>query len=162
MKANFKFVLTESLKKQCVDHNTDPKTFLPAKAEPSATGYDVKSAVTIDLVPGELFKIPLGIKSLCPRGWCLELHPRSSSFMKKDMVCLVGQIDQDFNHEIHLVGRYFGKTSIQIEFGERVGQLIPRKITEMETVEVSEEQYNIALKQRGSVRNGGIGSTGNK
>ena len=162
MKANFKFVLTDSLKTQSISNKTDPKTFLPTKAEPSATGYDCKSAISITLVPGELFEIPLGIKSLCPKGWCLELHPRSSSFMKKDMVCLVGQIDQDFNHEIHLVGRYFGKTPIQIEFGERVAQLIPRKLTEMETDEISEEQYNIALKQRGSVRNGGIGSTGNK
>ncbi|MCZ2224644.1 MAG: hypothetical protein LC122_13545 [Chitinophagales bacterium] len=147
-----------------IEKNTEVN-FLPKKAEPNATGYDVKAAESVIVQPGELVKIRLGFKVLCPEGWWLQLNPRSSTFMKKELVCLVGIIDQDFNHEVCLVGKYLPKYYFQaeplkIEFGERIGQVVPVKIQEMGINEIDESEYNAKFALRNAERNGGFGSSG--
>jgi len=155
---NYKFALREDLKTN--------KEFLPKQSEPDATGYDVRCAQTdgVVLTHGGIFKIPLGFRVYCPDGWWLELNPRSSTFLKRELITLVGIIDQSFPGEVHLVGKFLSNTQKfnKIEFGDLIGQLVPYKLQRMNIEESTNEELDLLIKNRNSKRTGGFGSTGVK
>ena len=88
----FKFALREDL--------TADKRFLPTRATPRSSGWDVRCAQEnrepLVIRPGQYVRIPLGFRILPPTGWWLELKPRSSTFAKKFLNSLYGTIDNDF------------------------------------------------------------------
>jgi dUTPase len=154
----FKFALKENISEE----------FLPTKAEPHATGWDVRAALmdTKELIirPGQYFKIPLGFRTFCPLGWWFELHPRSSSFTKKNMHNLVGIIDEHYPDEVLFAGQYIPDPNsinhdLIVKFADPIGQIIPIKRVEMKTELISNEEYNDLCKKRMAVRRGGFGST---
>lgn len=152
----FKFCLRNDLKSN--------KEFLPKQSEPNSTGYDVRCAEVngVILENNSMIKISLGFKALCPEGWWFELHPRSSTFFKRELITLVGIIDQDFPGEVCLVGKYFSKNTNQIKFGDLIGQIVPKKLQLMNVEEISDENYDFELKNRKAIRAGGFGSTGER
>jgi dUTPase len=165
----YRFALREGLK--------DEKIFLPRKGEPLATGWDVRAAFKfptgetdrepLKLRPGQFFKIPLGFRVFCPPGWWYSLHPRSSSFIKKSMHCLIGVIDETYPDELVFAGQYIPDVSslgndLVINFGDAIGQIIPVRRQEMVIEEISNETMEQMLVNRNAVRQGGIGSTDKK
>lgn len=155
-KPNFQFALKEGL------HNE----FLPTKAEPHATGWDVRAAEEIIIAPGEYFKIPLGFRAFPPEGWWFNLHPRSSSFAKKHMHNLIGIIDEHYSEEVLFAGQYIPSIknnadadNLVIKFGDAIGQIVPIRRVEMKVERISNEEYNDLCKKRIAVRQGGFGST---
>jgi dUTPase len=159
-KPTYKFALRDGL-----DDN-----FLPSKGEPHATGWDVRAAFhdKKDLVikPGEYFKIPLGFRSLPPEGWWYHLHPRSSSFTKKHVHCLIGTVDESWEGETLWAGQYqpdatLLTSDLVIKYGEAVAQIIPVRREEMNVMKVSNSELDQAFETRGYGRKtGGFGSTG--
>ncbi len=99
---NFKFALREDLKNN--------KEFLPTRAEPNATGWDVRAAfedrMTLVVEPFQYIKIPLGFRAFCPNGWWFELKPRSSSFTKKNIHALYGTVDETYEGMAIFAGQY--------------------------------------------------------
>lgn len=150
----FLFAVREDLKTSTTD-------FLPLKGEPHATGYDVKSSVDLVIKPGDFFKIPLGIRCMPPEGWWFELHPRSSSFVKKKIHGLIGIIDEHYPDELIFAGHYLpddGKP-LTIRFGDALGQIIPVERVEMDVEGISNEEFDRRCRERKAVRTGGFGST---
>lgn len=156
----FKFALREDLE--------GDNRFLPTKAEPLATGFDVKAAMydRKDLIikPFQMVKIPLGFRALCPKGWWYALHPRSSFFMKKYMHSLIGIIDEAFPLETCLVSQYFPNSNeitrdLVIKFGDPIAQIIPIRREEMSVTSISNKEIDEEYKNRGAIRTGGFGST---
>lgn len=98
----YKFALREDLK--------DNKEFLPTKAEPKATGWDVRAAMEdrkpLEIRPLEYVKIPLGIRGFCPEGYWYELKPRSSTFGKKSLHALYGTIDETYEGQLIFACQY--------------------------------------------------------
>ena len=143
--------------------------FLPKQAEPLSTGYDVRAAQhdrrTMVLYPGQYFKIPLGFRTYCPSGWWYQLHPRSSSFTKKHMHNLIGTVDESWEGETLFAGQFIAETlsretSLEIQFGEPIGQLIPCKRQLMVVEKISNEECDRLYQERDGVRKtGGFGST---
>lgn len=156
----FKFAVREDLRDSEID-------FLPTRAEPFSSGWDVRAAPTnrqpIIIEPGKFFKIPLGFRALPPKGWWFQLFPRSSSLTKKYMHNLIGIIDEHYSLEVLFAGQYCPEPSFQpvlnIPFGERIGQIIPVKRVEMQTINISNEEFDDLCRKRKSVRTGGFGST---
>ena len=173
----FKFALREDIK--------DEVQFLPSKAEPFATGYDVRAALhykkSLVIEPYEYVRIPLGFRSFCPDGWWYQLHPRSSSFAKKHLHSLIGIIDLSWEGETQFACQYvpciknlikqeYGNgyespepyyPKLTINYGDALGQLIPVKLYTMKVEQVSNEEYDLLCKQRNGSRGaGGFGSTG--
>lgn len=152
-------------------------SFLPTRATPLATGWDVRAAIKepggkLIVSPGSYVKIPLGFRGFCPPGWWFELKPRSSSFTKKFLHCLYGTIDEDYEGEAVFVARYkpekdydyiatlLTPRNLIIEFGEAIGQIIPIKRQEMIVESVSNEEYDRLCAERNAQRGaGGFGST---
>jgi dUTP pyrophosphatase len=140
-------------------------SLLPSKGTDKATGWDVKAAQDISLRPGQYAKISLGFRIFAPDGWWLELRPRSSSFAKKQLHCLYGVIDEDYEGECLFACQYipdvsaFGK-DLKISFGDAIGQIVPVKRQEMVVEQVTDEEYAKLIKQRKFGRgDGGFGST---
>jgi dUTPase len=151
---DFKFSLVEG----CDD------TFLPTKGEPKATGWDVRARTKTVIQPYSYFKIPLGFKAFPPDGWWFHLYPRSSTFIKLNMHCLTGIIDEAFPLEVMLCGQYIpeknNKAIITINAGDRIGQIVPVKRQEMIISNISSEEFDKLVSERASERVGGMGSTG--
>ena len=158
----FKFALREDLK----DTND---LFLPKRATTHSVGFDVKACQKdrkdLILRAGRFFRIPLGFRAFCPDGWHYELHPRSSSFMKKYMHTLIGIIDTDFFHEVCLIGQYLPDVSslssdLVVKFGDPIAQIIPIKTKLINVNSISNDDYDNLCKNRTTNRTGGVGSTG--
>lgn len=158
----FKFAIREDLE--------NPDSFMPKRGTDRSTGWDVMAAMKdhqkLILRPGSYAKIPLGFRVLAPEGWWLELRPRSSSFGKKQLHCLYGVIDEDYEGECLFACQYLPDirsmgVDLTIEFGESIGQIIPVKRQEMQVEKISNEEYPLACKERNAKRGtGGFGSTG--
>lgn len=166
----YKFALTSELVVNCEGTKFKPEDFLPTRSEKMATGWDVRCADLngIDLKAECYYKIPLGIRSLPPEGWWMELEPRSSTFIKRNFHALSGKIDETFSHQILLVGQYIQDSCEisnrnhlkRIEFGDKIGQLIPVKRQEMVVEKTSNDELDKEHVRRDSGRTGGFGSTG--
>jgi dUTPase len=180
----YKFALREDLQ------HSDYRQFLPLRAEPKATGWDVRAAMPdrklLRIKPFQQVKIPLGFRGFCPEGWWYELKPRSSTFGKKSLHALYGTIDETYEGELVFACQYIPevnyeicsldgidwlepiewlyycrKNELCIEFGEAIGQIIPTRREEMNTIEISNGEYNRLSQERDAVRKaGGFGSTG--
>lgn len=172
----YKFALREDLK--------DRKEFLPTRAEPKATGWDVRSTIDLTIRPFQQVKIPLGFRSFCPEGWWFELKPRSSSFAKKNLHALYGTIDETYEGELVFACQYIPPdinfkvkfvngdlnylfqnvfpegTILEIKAGDAIGQIIPVERQEMNVIEASNEEIEKEFSTRAAIRGaGGFGST---
>jgi len=170
----FKFVLDEGL----------DNSFLPTRSEPNATGWDVRCAEKNGVVlrPFDKALINLGFRAFAPNEWWAELKPRSSTFAKKSLHCLYGTIDETFSYNwklavqwippiFHFGGpndivssdleEYFNDNELKIDFGERIGQIIPVKRQEMHILIISTEEFEKLCSERTGNR-AGFGSSGDK
>ncbi len=155
----FRFALRDGLDEQ----------FLPTRAHEIDTGWDVRCAEPqgVLLSPGQYTKISLGFRAFPPPGWWCELKPRSSTFAKKRLHSLYGTIDEGFENEWMFACQYIPSFAEQedqcfIDFGERIGQIIPVRREIMIVESVTNEELDQLYAERAGVRGtGGFGSTGN-
>lgn len=157
----FKFALRADLE--------GDKRFLPTRATSKSSGWDVSAAQEdkkpIIIRPGSYVKIPLGFRTIFPAGWWLECEPRSSTFIKKSLHCLTGKLDNDWRGWSMLCAQYIPDVSslgndLVIEFGEKIGQLIPVKLKEMNVSQISNEEFDKICKEEANERGDkGFGST---
>lgn len=158
----FKFALRNDL---------DDK-FIPRRGTSVSSGWDVFCAMedkgSISLRPGEYAKIPLGFRVIPPEGYWLQLVPRSSTFAKKHLNCLYGTIDFDYRGYLVFAAQYIPDvrdlgTTLELKFGEAIGQLIPVKLQEMKVEMISNDNFNeLCLKEKNERGDGGFGSTSEK
>jgi len=158
--------------------NDDEKNihgYLPEKSEELSTGYDVRNAgPSILLTPFKKVLIPLGFRAIIPENWYFELYPRSSTFHKKSLHSLYGVIDCSYENywffecqyipESYVCGAnvFWGK-DLTIPHGDRIAQIIFRQRFEFDSKNVSSEEFDKMVKERGAKRGlGGFGSTGDK
>ena len=160
---------------QVVDGGT-----IPTKAHPTDAAWDCY-ARTVDVLPQNIVKCALGFKLELPEGWFADLRPRSSIY--KTGLWLsnsCGVVDAGYRGEV-MAFFYFGKEIRPIEIpkspdvcvrpgdmiylhentrsiipkiGDRVIQMMIRKLDEVELVHVAVVDFNT---DRGE---GGFGSTG--
>lgn len=147
------------------------KEFLPTRAEPKASGWDVRSAQEdrqpIAFHPFMKYMIPLGFRAFCPEGWWFKIVPRSSTFAKKELDCLYGTVDQNYEGFCYFCVKYSPQNALSdhpntliVNFGDPIAQIIPVKRQEMLVQEVNNDEYDKLCKERGGQRGtGGFGST---
>lgn len=175
---NFCFALKDELQSHCDKVNKidasnvlNAEMFLPTQADPESTGYDVRCATPegIVLVSGCYIKIPLGFRMFAPKGWWLQLAPRSSTFLKLHVHALYGIIDETFENEMMFVGQYIpdacqlvsASSKKMIKFGERIAQVIPVERKTMTVMSVSNTTYDsMVLGRKGARGRGGFGASG--
>jgi dUTP pyrophosphatase len=107
----------------------------------------------IELAPGEKAIIPFGFKAQMEGGYEAQVRPRSGLSLKTDfqIANAPGTIDADFPGEWAVIVRNAGRTTLKIQHGERVCQLVFNKFEQVE-FEAGEVEV--------TTREGGYGSTG--
>ena len=153
----FKFAL--------VDEAKGDKNFIPSRAEPMASGWDCRAMLETPLLvkPFDYVKISLGFRAICPNGWWLKINPRSSTFTKKQLHALYGVADHSYEGQYFFCAQFIpdeNTSSLQINPGDAIAQLIPVRLERMIVSEVSNEEYDSICKERGGLRGaGGFGSS---
>ena len=71
---------------------------LPRRGTSGSAGYDFYSPLDFTLAPGEIIKIPTGMRARIDEGWVLTLYPRSGQGFKYrlQLYNTVGVIDSDY------------------------------------------------------------------
>jgi dUTP pyrophosphatase len=128
---------------------------LPRYASDDAVGLDVSAAEDLALQPGERHAVATGFAIEIPRGYEVQVRPRSGLAIKNGITCLntPGTIDSDYRGEVKVILINLGQQVFEIRRGERIAQLVPAPVLRADFVEVS----TLGETGRGS---GGFGSTG--
>jgi dUTP pyrophosphatase len=129
---------------------------LPKRATPGSTGLDlfacVKDEGTITL-SAQPKLIPTGIAIEVPRGYDVQIRPRSG-LSARGVGVTFGTIDSDYRGEILVTMYLFDPhATFEIRHGDRIAQMVISRIADLPLVEVEE----LSPTERGS---GGHGSTG--
>ena len=128
---------------------------LPAYASDDAAGLDVAAAEDLILEPGARHAVATGFAIEIPRGYEVQVRPRSGLALKHGITCLntPGTIDSDYRGEVKVILANLGAESFAVRRGERIAQLVPAPVLRARFTEVQA----LADTARGS---GGFGSTG--
>lgn len=130
---------------------------LPSYMTPGSAGMDVRAAVTEPLVLAPMGRaaVPTGLCVAVPRGFEIQVRPRSGLALKNGVTCLntPGTVDSDYRGEIRVILVNLGADPFEIRRGERIAQLIVSPVAQAEWDSVSE----LPSSERGP---GGFGSTG--
>lgn len=129
----------------------------PTYGSEEAAGADLRAHIkeTLILEPGEHRLIPTGLKIALPKGYELQVRPRSGLAYKSGITVLntPGTIDSDYRGEIGVILINHSKKAFKVTPGMRIAQgvLAPVHRAEFKPVETLE------LTARGE---GGFGHTG--
>ena len=128
---------------------------LPAYATDGAAGMDVVSAEDVTIPPGQRHAVATGISVAIPRGYEIQVRPRSGLAFKHGITVpnTPGTIDSDYRGELKVLLINHGPADFPIKRGERIAQLVPAAVTLASFEEVDE----LDDTNRGA---GGFGSTG--
>ena len=134
----------------------DPSVELPRYAHPSDAGLDLRSNETFDLEPFERRLVSTGLAIALPDGYAGFVQPRSGLAIKRGLsvVNTPGLIDAHYRGELKIILiNLDSHTSIHIERGERIAQLVIQEVPTVDLIEVEE----LDKTDRGC---GGFGSSG--
>jgi dUTP pyrophosphatase len=134
----------------------DPELPLPAYALPGDAGADLRTAVDVELGPGERAVVPTGIAVAMPEGYAAFVHPRSGLAARYgvSLVNTPGTIDSGYRGEIKIIIVNLDRTTpVSFTRGDRVAQLVFQRVERARFTEVDE----LPGSERGD---GGHGSTG--
>lgn len=128
---------------------------LPAYATSGAAGMDVVSAEDVTIAPGARHAVATGLALAIPRGYEVQVRPRSGLALKHGITVpnTPGTIDSDYRGEVKVILINHGKEPFAIQRGDRVAQLVLAPVVLAAWEEVTE----LDATDRGE---GGFGSTG--
>ena len=130
---------------------------IPRYETPGSSGMDIAAHIKDNIIinPGEKALIPTGFSMAVPKGFEVQIRPRSGLAVKKNITVLntPGTIDADYRGEIKVILINLGKEKFIIENGERIAQMVVCPVVQANLEEVKE----LSETHRGS---GGFGSTG--
>ena len=132
---------------------------LPEYATEFSAGLDVRAANDEPIVLAPLARaiVPTGLYLEIPRGYEVQVRPRSGLAAKKGVTVLnsPGTIDSDYRGEVCVILVNLSSEPFTVERGERIAQLILARYEQIQWEEVG----GLSSSDRGE---GGFGSTGTK
>ena len=142
--------------------NYDNNLELPQYETEGAAGADIRASLPEEIrksgmviSPGKRELVPTGISMEIPKGYEVQVRPRSGLSLKTSLLVVnsPGTIDSDYRGEVKIILGNFGEETHFVKHGERIAQIVLAPVTQakFETVETLDETV------RGE---GGFGSTG--
>mgnify|MGYP001421532868 FL=1 len=132
---------------------------LPKYETNGSSGMDLAANINanIDIDPGKTAIIPTGLALSIPKGFEVQIRPRSGLAAKQKISVLntPGTIDADYRGEIKVILINLGQDTFKVEKGLRIAQMIVCPIVQAQLQEVDD----LNETERGK---GGFGSTGTK
>ena len=133
------------------------KVSLPKYETSGSSGMDLAANIdaNINIDPGKTAIIPTGLALSIPKGFEVQIRPRSGLAAKQKISVLntPGTIDADYRGEIKVILINLSENKFIVENGLRIAQMVVCPIIQAEFQEVEE----LSKTARGS---GGFGSTG--
>jgi dUTP pyrophosphatase len=134
---------------------TRPGGHLNEPVYPGDVGYDLESCESIEIGPGEMRDVPIGIAIELPVGRWGEITHRSSGPRRMGIEVLKGTIDNGYRGELFALVKNLTEVAVRIRPGDRVAQLILYEIQRPVVKLVNLDE--LSDSERGSK---GFGSTG--
>ncbi len=134
-----------------------PDAQLPVQGSDLAAGFDLHSVERVEVRKGTTEMLPTGLILAIPAGWEGQVRCRSG-LGKRGLILPngIGTIDADYRGELMVLAHWIGEgDSFVVEKGERIGQLLLKRVPEIRFIEVDKN----ALEDTGRGA-GGFGSTG--
>ena len=132
---------------------------IPKYETSGSSGMDIAAHIENNIIinPGEKALVSTGLSVAIPKGYEIQIRPRSGLAAKKNITVLntPGTIDADYRGEIKVILINLGKEKFVIENGERIAQMVVCPVVQANLEEVKE----LSDTERGSA---GFGSTGTK
>ena len=132
---------------------------LPKYETNGSSGMDLAANINanINIDPGKTAIIPTGFSLSIPKGFEVQIRPRSGLAAKKKISVLntPGTIDADYRGEIKVILINLGSETFIVEKGLRIAQMVVCPVVKAKFEEVTE----LNETKRGQ---GGFGSTGTK
>lgn len=178
------FISSEGISKRIIKvpiEKCDDRAKAPTYANTTDSGMDVYALEDITIAPGETKLIPTGIKVALPRGYELQVRPKSGRSLKSKLriANTPGTIDAGYRDEIGIIVEniepvisdisyeYDDEDNIKItsiDFGgshtigagEKFAQLVLAEVPKVSWLQVD------SVSEIGENRGGGFGSTGLK
>jgi len=101
---------------------------LPGYETAGSAGMDVCAAVEHETViaPGAILLVPTGFAVAIPRGFEIQVRPRSGLAVKHGVTIInsPGTIDSDYRGEVRIGLINLGRESFTIKRGDRIAQLV--------------------------------------
>jgi dUTP pyrophosphatase len=124
---------------------------------PDAAGADVVAAIhdELTLLPGARALVPTGFALAIPRGYEVQVRPRSGLALRSGVTLLnsPGTIDADYRGPVSVILANFGTEPFVVRRGDRIAQLVVAPVVQASF----REAVALAPSGRGE---GGFGSTG--
>ena len=132
---------------------------LPKYETNGSSGMDLAADIdaNINIDPGKTAIIPTGLALSIPKGFEVQIRPRSGLAAKQKISVLntPGTIDADYRGEIKVILINLGPEPFKVEKGLRIAQMVVCPIVQAQLKEVDD----LKQTERGE---GGFGSTGTK
>jgi len=132
---------------------------LPKYETNGSSGMDLAANIdaNINIDPGKTAIIPTGLALSIPKGFEVQIRPRSGLAAKQKITVLntPGTIDADYRGEIKVILINLGHEPFEVEKGLRIAQMVVCPIVQAQLKEVDD----LNETERGK---GGFGSTGTK
>ncbi|MFA5623553.1 MAG: dUTP diphosphatase [Bradymonadales bacterium] len=103
-----------------------PEARLPKLATVDSAGMDLYAAERCELEPGQRALVKTGIVAELPRGYHLEVRPRSGLALKHGITVLntPGTVDADYRGELQVLLINLGSERFVVEVGDRIAQAL--------------------------------------
>lgn len=134
------------------------KARVPKRAREDDACYDVYTVEDMNISPRETTISRLGFKVAIPRGWEIQIRPRSGLALSRSLTVLnsPGTLDSGYRGEVGVILHNSGMAHVFIPEGTRIAQLALKRVHTIEFVEMTSEDA-LGETSRGE---GGFGSTG--
>ena len=132
---------------------------LPKYETSGSSGMDLSANIDakINIEPGKTAIIPTGLALSIPKGFEIQIRPRSGLVAKQKISVLntPGTIDSDYRGEIKVILINLSQESFRVEKGLRIAQMVVCPVVQAQLKEVNDLNETVRGK-------GGFGSTGTK
>jgi dUTP pyrophosphatase len=126
---------------------------MPSYATDGSAGFDLSALEEVLLYAGQTLIVKTGLSFAIPKGYEIQIRPRSGVTVKTKLRVALGTIDSDYRGEVGIIVDNIGDDLKRIGKGERIAQAIISPIVQATFEQVTE----LDDTDRGS---GGFGSTG--
>ncbi|MBD1150230.1 dUTP diphosphatase [Pelagibacterales bacterium SAG-MED29] len=132
---------------------------LPKYETSGSSGMDLAANINanIQISPGKTAIVPTGLALSIPKGFEVQIRPRSglAANQKISVLNTPGTIDADYRGEIKVILINLGQESFKVEKGLRIAQMVVCPVIQAQLEEVDD----LNETERGK---SGFGSTGTK
>jgi dUTP pyrophosphatase len=136
-----------------------PDAKYPEKKHTSDAGFDISSAIDVDIPAGESKLIKTGVYLEMEEGWECQVRSRSGLAAKNGIFVLnsPGTIDCMYRNEVMVILKNTSNVDFHISAGDRIAQLVFSRVPDYEMITLKDKPS--ADTSRGL---NGFGSTGVK